>query len=653
MVSLKDIYLSFGANEIFQGISFDIHEKDKIGLVGRNGVGKSSLLKILVGELKPDSGQIAKMRELTIGYLPQHLPVVDTTTVLNEAMKAFDHVLKLERQLDDLTAQLKLRTDYESKEYLALVDRVEHLTHQLAALNADTIEQQAIKTLLGLGFTQEDLQRPTSEFSGGWRMRIEIAKLLLQKPKLLLLDEPTNHLDIESIIWLEQFLKQYKGAIVLISHDRRFLDSVTNRTIEIVRGKIYDYPVSYSKFVELRKQRIEYQRSQYENQLKKIRQTEQFIQRFRYNAHKASQVQSRLKQLEKTELVEIDEIDTDSINFRFLPAPRSGDIVVELKNVSKSFDSKQVLQNIDLTVTRGEKIAFVGKNGEGKTTLVRIIIGELDCQGQRKIGHNVQIGYYAQNQEHLLDKKLTVYQTIEKAAPFGYSQSQLRGILANFLFTGDDLDKKVEILSGGEKARLALATMVLKPYNLLILDEPTNHLDIYAKQVLKKALNQFDGTLIIVSHDREFLSGLVNTVYEVKNHRIKQYKGGIDFFLSQKKLSDFYDFEKTLTNASSESKQQKSKEQKLSENKQLYLRRKELQRKINSLQKKISGLENQIEILEEKIRNIERQFANPNNVTEKHYQEYSSLKQQVSALMSEWERLNEQLEEKQKELELL
>ncbi len=649
MLSLRDISLSFGSHRVFDGIGFDVGSNDKIGLVGKNGQGKTSLLRLINGELKPDSGVITKAKDLTIGYLPQHITVEDTTTVLEETLKAFDYVKKLEKQFAELSAELENRTDVQSEQYLKLADRLAHIGELLQIYEADKIEQYARQTLKGLGFTEEDFRRPTAEFSGGWRMRIEIAKLLLRRPKLMLLDEPTNHLDIVSIVWLEQFLKDYKGAIILISHDVRFLNAVTNRTIEVSNGKIYDYPVPFDQYLKLRQQRIEHQRAQYENQQKQIRQTERFIERFRYKATKAAQVQSRIKQLEKMEQIEIDQLDTSTIRFAFPPAPRSGDIVVELRGLSKSYGQHKVLENIDFILERGEKVAFVGKNGAGKTTLARIIVGELDYSGLRKIGHNVRIGYFAQNQEQQLDPDKTVYQTLEQVAPFGTSESQLRAILGSFLFSDDDVTKKVGVLSGGEKARLALARLVLQPYNLLVLDEPTNHLDIYAKQVLKQALQQYNGTVIVVSHDRDFLKDLVNTVYEFKNRKIRQYKGDIDFFLEQKRVEDFHQFELKQVLTANKKQEKNITDQKL-QRKQQYQQRKQLQREINRLEKTIARLEEQIEQTEKQIAELEQAFHNPQNATQENLSKYQSLKKLYDELLEQWEQASEHLEQAREKL---
>ena len=641
MISLKNITLWFGSRNIFDDISIEIADNDKIGLTGKNGEGKSTLLKVISGEIKPDSGTVSFSNQTTIGYLPQHLDFSDTTTVLEEALKAFEEIKQLETEYETLNAKLEEFTDYTSPEYIKLATKLSDISERLHILEAGKTGQYAIQMLKGLGFKDSDLHRKTSEFSGGWRMRIEIAKILLKQPGLLLLDEPTNHLDIESIIWLEDFLKSYKGAIILISHDIRFLNSITKRTIEISKGKIYDYPVPYSQYKELRKQRIEHQKAVYENQLRKIKQTERFIERFRYKATKASQVQSRVKQLEKLELPEIDEEDTKTIHFTFPPAPRSGDIVVELESLSKSYGDHDVLKDIDFVLERGEKVAFVGKNGEGKTTLARIIVGDLDYTGKRKIGHNVKIGYFAQNQEQTLNPQKTVLGTVIEVSPPDMTEAALRTVLGNFLFSEDDIDKKVSVLSGGEKARLALACMVLQPYNLLVLDEPTNHLDIYAKERLKAALNHYNGSLIIVSHDRDFLKGLVNTVYEFRNKSVKQYKGDIDFFLEQKRAENFYELEKQQIKKKSESSlPQNDKELK----KQIYQKRKELQRKINKLEKEIADIESRIENTEIEIETLEQKFSTAENIENEMFDKYNNLKKQLEDLMEKWEETNTELE---------
>ena len=647
MISVNNVSLWFGSRQIFNKISFKISPDDKIGLTGKNGQGKSTLLKLLTKELSPDEGNLFFTKDIKIGYLPQHLTVSDTTHVLAEALKAFDEVKRLEAEYEQLNRLLEQTTNYQSKEYEKTVLRLAEISERLHILEANKTEQYTIKTLLGLGFEEKDLKRPTSEFSGGWRMRIEIAKLLLAHPDLLLLDEPTNHLDIESIIWLENFLKNYSGAVVLISHDTRFLDAVTQRTMEISNGKIYDYPVTYTEYKKLRKQRIEYERMKYENELKKIKQTERFIERFRYKATKASQVQSRIKQLEKTELPEMEEEDHSTIHFSFPEAPRSGDIVVELTGITKKYGALTVLKEVDFLLERREKVAFVGKNGEGKTTLAKIIVGELDFEGNRKIGYNVATGYFAQNQETRLEASKTVLQTVIDAAPPDMTEAQLRTILGNFLFSDDDITKKVSVLSGGEKARLALACMVLKRHNLLVLDEPTNHLDIYAKDRLKKALQQFNGSLIIVSHDRDFLKGLVHTVYEFRHKGIKQYKGDIDFFLTQKKAADFYEFEKD--NISGKSSRQKPKETK--EGKQLYMERKQWQKQLNKLQKQIQNTETEIEKTENALNELESKFNHPEQLKEADFQAYNEKKQALEDLMEQWETLNSEYEALSKKFE--
>ncbi|MFQ3579704.1 MAG: ABC-F family ATP-binding cassette domain-containing protein, partial [Bacteroidales bacterium] len=499
MISLNNITVRFGAFELFSGISFMINQRDRIGLVGKNGAGKSTLLKLISGEFSPSEGNISKPSEISIGYLPQQLILQNNNnSVLEEAKLAFSEFLKLQEELDELNIKISTATDFENEEYLKAIERISFLTEHLSIHGLNSIEADTEKVLKGLGFSSEDLKRKVTEFSGGWRMRIELAKILLKNPDLLLLDEPTNHLDIEAIQWLEEFIADYRGAVVVISHDRAFLDNVTTRTIELNLGKIYDYKVSYSQFKELQQERIKQQLASYENQQKLIKDTEEFIERFRYKATKANQVQSRIKQLEKLEIIEVDELDNSRLNIKFAPAPRSGDVVVETKDLTKYYGDKLVLKDINLVVERGEKIAFVGRNGEGKTTLSRIITGELDYEGVLKIGHNVKIGYFAQNQDELLNPELTVFETLDKVA-VGDIRTKLRDILGAFLFSGEDIEKKVKVLSGGEQSRLSLAKLLLEPYNLLVLDEPTNHLDMRSKDILKDALKKFDGTLILVS----------------------------------------------------------------------------------------------------------------------------------------------------------
>ena len=536
MISINNLSVEFSAKSLFDNINYVINKKDKIALVGKNGAGKSTMLKIIAGLQQPTSGNVAVPRDITIGYLPQQMTLNDTMSVIDEVRSAFAHIDKLKERLDQYNEELATRTDYESESYQELIENMTTLTERLAMEESENAEAEIEKTLIGLGFTRNDFNRPTSEFSGGWRMRIELAKLLLRRPDVLLLDEPTNHLDIESIQWLESFLIQKADAVVLVSHDRAFIDNVTNRTIEISMGKIYDYSVNYSKFVELRKERIEQQMRAYQNQQKQIQDTEEFIERFRYKATKSVQVQSRIKQLAKIERIEVDEVDTSHLNLKFPPAPRSGDYPIIADNVGKAYGDHQVFDNATFTIKRGEKVAFVGKNGEGKSTLVKCIMGEIPFTGNLKIGHNVKIGYFAQNQAQLLDGEISVFDTIDRVA-VGDIRTKIRDILGAFMFGGEASDKKVKVLSGGEKTRLAMIRLLLEPVNLLILDEPTNHLDMKTKDILKQAIKDFDGTVIVVSHDREFLDGLVEKVYEFGGGQVKECLGGIYDFLEKKKLA--------------------------------------------------------------------------------------------------------------------
>ena len=526
MIAIQNLTVEFSAVPLFNNINYVINPRDRIALVGKNGAGKSTMLKIIAGLQNPTAGSVAVPSDTTIGYLPQQMKLADETTLVQEVRKAFSHIDAMQAHLDRMNQELAERTDYESEAYQRLIDSVTFLTDRLAIEQTENHEAEMEKTLLGLGFVRTDFDRPTSEFSGGWRMRVELAKLLLQHPDVLLLDEPTNHLDIESIQWLEQFLKQKAKAVVLVSHDRAFIDNVTNRTIEISCGRIYDYAVNYSKFVELRRERIEQQTRAYQNQQKEIADTEAFIERFRYKATKAVQVQSRMKQLAKIERIEIDEVDTSHLNLRFPPAPRSGDYPVIADNVGKAYGDHQVFDHATFTISRGEKVAFVGKNGEGKSTLVKCIMGEIPFSGHLKIGHNVKIGYFAQNQAQLLDESVSVFDTIDRVAT-GDIRLKIRDILGAFMFGGEASDKKVGVLSGGEKTRLAMIRLLLQPVNLLILDEPTNHLDMPSKDVLKQAIKDFDGTVIVVSHDREFLDGLVEKVYEFGGGKVRECLGGI------------------------------------------------------------------------------------------------------------------------------
>lgn len=536
MISVRNITVEFNATKLLDDISYTINRRDRIALVGKNGAGKSTMLKIIAGLQNPTSGAVAVPNDTTIGYLPQQMEVADSTTLADEVRKAFGHIADMHRRLDDMNARLSERTDYESEAYAKLIDEVTTLSERIAMEESENHEAEMERTLTGLGFLRTDFDRPTAEFSGGWRMRIELAKLLLRHPDVLLLDEPTNHLDIESIQWLENFLMTKAQAVVLVSHDRAFIDNVTNRTIEISLGHIYDYAVNYSKFLGLRKERIEQQQRAYANQQKMIQDTEEFIERFRYKATKSVQVQSRIKQLAKIERIEVDEVDTSHLNLRFPPAPRSGDYPLIVDNVGKAFGDHQVFDNATFTLKRGDKVAFVGKNGEGKSTLVKCIMGQLEHTGVLKIGHNVKIGYFAQNQAQLLDGDLTVFDTIDRVA-VGDIRLKIRDILGAFMFGGEASDKKVKVLSGGEKTRLAMIRLLLEPVNFLILDEPTNHLDIPTKEILKQAVKDFTGTVIVVSHDRQFLDGLVDKVYEFGGGKVRECLGGIYEFLEKKKLS--------------------------------------------------------------------------------------------------------------------
>lgn len=542
MIAIQNLKVEFSAKSLFDNVNYVINRRDRIALVGKNGAGKSTMLKIIAGLQNPTSGTVAVPSGVTIGYLPQQMKLADETTLLQEVRKAFSHIDDMQRRLDALNTELASRSDYESEAYQKIIDEVSLLNENLAMEQSENHDAEMERTLLGLGFVRSDFNRPTSEFSGGWRMRVEIAKLLLGHPDLLLLDEPTNHLDIESIQWLEQFLATKAKAVMLVSHDRAFIDNVTNRTIEISCGKIYDYAVNYSKFVELRKERIEQQTRAYLNQQKEIADTEAFIERFRYKATKAVQVQSRMKQLAKIERIEIDEVDNSHLSLRFPPAPRSGDYPIIADNVGKAYGNHQVFDHATFTIRRGEKVAFVGKNGEGKSTLVKCIMGEIPYTGTLKIGHNVQIGYFAQNQAQLLDESVTVFDTIDRVAT-GDIRTRIRDILGAFMFGGEASDKKVKVLSGGEKTRLAMIRLLLQPVNLLILDEPTNHLDMRTKDVLKQAIKEFNGTVIVVSHDREFLDGLVEKVYEFGGGKVRECLGGIYEFLEKKKISSLQELE--------------------------------------------------------------------------------------------------------------
>jgi ATP-binding cassette subfamily F protein 3 len=636
MISVDQLSIEFGGFQLFKDVSFVVNPKDRIGLVGKNGAGKSTLLKVFMGIQPATKGNISIPPDISLGYLPQNMICRDSRTVFDEAREAFSEVLKLDEEIKKLNTQLSERTDYESPEYLKIIHKLTEASDRYQLLGGGSIEANIEQTLIGLGFKASDFLRQTSEFSGGWRMRIELAKILLQKPSVLLLDEPTNHLDIEAIQWFEDFLKDYPGAVVLISHDRAFLDNITKRTVEISLGKIYDYNAAYSKFEILRKERREQQQASYKNQKKLIDETEDFIERFRYKATKAVQVQSRIKQLEKIDRIEVDEEDNSAMNIKFPPAPRSGDLVVRTKGITKTYGDLTVFSDIDLTVQRGEKISFVGRNGEGKTTLSRIIVGDLDYSGELKIGHNVSVGYFAQNQDELLDENKTVFQTIDDIA-VGEVRLKIRDILGAFLFSGEDIDKKVKVLSGGERSRLAMAKLLLKPYNLLVLDEPTNHLDLRSKDILKSALKNYEGTLIIVSHDREFLDDLVEKVIEFRDQKIKEHIGGIYEFLRKRKLENLKEIER-------KQKQIKTNSTKsVSDSKQTYIERKEFDKKIRKAESNVSDSEEKIEKLEVEIEKINELLSDPDKMNEDPslFTSYDKLKKQLEAEMHKWEELTE------------
>jgi len=640
MISVDQLVVSFGGFELFKGISLLVSPKDRIGLVGKNGAGKSTLLKILAGLQQPNEGVVSVPTDVRLGYLPQHMEVFDGRTVFEEAITSFEEILDLERRIEEINHQIATRTDYESAEYHRLLDHVTEFNDRFHMLGGNNFEAEVERTLIGLGFKRTDFTRQTSEFSGGWRMRIELAKILLKRPDVFLLDEPTNHLDIESIQWLEDFLKNYNGAVVLVSHDRAFLDAVTNRTVEITLGRIYDFKSNYSKYLILRKELKETQMAAYVNQQKMIEDTENFIARFRYQATKAVQVQSRVKALDRLERLEVDDEDNSALRIKFPPALRSGTVVAEAKELSKNYGKLHVLHKIDLIIERGEKVAFVGKNGEGKTTLARVIMNELEFQGEMKLGHNVKIGYYAQNQANLLDEELTVFETIDRIA-VGEIRTKIRNILGGFMFSGDDVDKKVKVLSGGERSRLAMVKLMLEPVNLLVLDEPTNHLDMRSKEILKQALIDYDGTIIVVSHDRDFLEGLVNCVYEFRDKKVKQHLGGIYDFLRRKKMESMKELEKKDLTLSQEVKVQKSEDaDKLS-----FDERKEINKNISRLEKNIEKTEQDILTLEKKIDEMDGLLAETDGSDPEIFKKYDRMKKDLENKMYEWEIQTEELEE--------
>ena len=640
MISLDNLSISYGGWTLFDGISFMINPKDRIGLVGKNGAGKTTLLRVITGEQQPTEGAVTINGECTIGYLPQQMRVADTTSLIEETAKAFDVVLQIEADIERLTNEIASRTDYDSADYEELIHRLNVANDRYHILGGDTREADIERTLLGLGFKRSDFQRPTKEFSGGWRMRIELAKLLLKRPSIFLLDEPTNHLDIESIQWLEEYLKNYNGAVLLISHDRAFLDNVTTRTIELSLGKVYDYKVPYSKFVVLRAERRQQQMAAYENQQRLIEKTEEFIEKFRYKPTKSNQVQSRIKQLEKLERIEVDEEDLSRLNIKFPPAPRSGQIVAEIKGVGKAFGPKRIFSGAEFTIERGQKIALVGRNGEGKTTFARMLLGELEpTEGEIKLGANVNIGYYAQNQDDLMDGEFTVFDTLDRVA-VGDIRTRLRDILGAFLFRGEDIEKKVKVLSGGERSRLAMARLMLEPYNLLILDEPTNHMDMRSKDILKNAIQKYDGTVVVVSHDREFLDGLVDRIYEFRDGGVREYLGDIWYFLEKRKIESLSEIERHDRPTTSESKTTGDN----STGKLSYEQKKEQEKLLRKLRKAVETIESELADVEKEIAQYDARFAVATEYNADEYAKYNALKERYDHLMHEWEKASYELE---------
>ena len=654
MISVEGLCVEFSAKPLFTNASFVVNDRDRIALVGKNGAGKSTLLKILCGLQQPTSGVVSVPTDATIGYLPQVMNLQDDTTVREEAQKAFSYIREMKERIDQMNQQLAERTDYESDDYLALVERFtqEHERYQM--MGADNYEAEIERTLIGLGFVRTDFERPTSEFSGGWRMRIELAKILLQKPDVLLLDEPTNHLDIESIQWLEQFLAQSAKAVVLVSHDRAFINNVSNRTLEISCGRVIDYKVKYDEYVVLRKERREQQMRAYENQQKEMADMRQFIERFRYQATKAVQVQQKIKQLEKMVPIEIDEVDNSAMHLKFPPCLRSGDYPVICEDVKKRYGEHTVFSQVNLTIKRGEKVAFVGKNGEGKSTLVKCIMGEIPFDGNLKIGHNIQIGYFAQNQAQLLDESLTVFQTIDYVAK-GDIRLRINDILGAFMFGGEASDKKVKVLSGGERSRLAMIRLLLEPVNLLILDEPTNHLDMPSKDVLKEAIKAFDGTAIIVSHDREFLDGLVSKVYEFGGGRVREHLGGIYDFLQAKQISELSELGKGNNYSQGGTAAVPGREQnspkvgtsaEMPSKSQSYAEKKEVQKKLRKAERAVEESERKISDMERRLKELDGLLMNPANASNMELvTEYTTIKKSLDEEVERWERLSEELEQ--------
>lgn len=649
MISINGLTVAYGGYTLLDSIDFHISEKDKIGLVGKNGAGKSTIMKLICGLQSPTSGSIDKPNDLRIGNLPQIMEHHKGRTVMEETLTAFDHITEIQAELDSVNARLAERTDYESDEYLSLINRLNDLTDAMAMTQSEPPEVLAQKTLLGLGFKDEDFGRKTETFSQGWNMRIELAKILLSEPDVLLLDEPTNHLDIESIEWLEDYLKSHRGSLLLVSHDRRFLDTVTNRTVEIMLGHIHDYKVPYSKYVELRKERLAQQMAAYENQQKMIEKTEDFINRFRYKPTKSNQVQSRIKQLEKLDRVEIDETDNVTLTVKFPPAPRSGDVVFKGKDLTVGYPEKVVFRNAEIEVRRGEKVALIGRNGEGKTTLMRVIMGELQpISGEAKTGYNVSIGYYSQNQEDILDRNLTVWETLDNIA-VGDVRNKLRDILAQFLFRGEDIDKKVSVLSGGERARLGMAKFMLQPYNVLALDEPTNHMDIKSKDILKQALKAYDGTLIVVSHDRDFLEGLVDKMYEFRDGKVKEHLGSVHEFLEERKIENLQELERRFSpkvSAVPDAKNEVDSVRKEQAQKEFEQRRSD-SKEIRRIRHRVEFLESEIGKVEARMKDIEKILSNPgpgDDIMELT-RTYLEDKRELDHKTSEWESLMEKIDE--------
>ena len=649
MISVEKLQVEFGAKPLFEEVTYVINKKDRIALVGKNGAGKSTMLKILAGLQTPTGGNVAIPKEVTIGYLPQVMKLSNMRTVLEEAEQAFDHISDLQAKIEQMNCELAERTDYDSESYHQLIEKFTHDNERFLMMGGTNYHAEIERTLQGLGFSRSDFDRPTSEFSGGWRMRIELAKLLLRRPDVLLLDEPTNHLDIESIQWLESFLSNHCNAVILVSHDRAFINNVTTRTIEISCGRVYDYKVKYDEYVKMRAERREQQLRAYENQQKEIQDTKDFIERFRYKPTKAVQVQSRIKQLEKIIPIEIDEVDNSALRLKFPPSVRSGDFPVICEGVGKSYGNHVVFENADLTIRRGEKVAFVGKNGEGKSTLVKCIMGDIPFDGNLKIGHNVQIGYFAQNQAQLLDENLTVFDTIDYVAQ-GDIRLRIKDILGGFMFGGEASEKKVKVLSGGERSRLAMIRLLLEPVNLLILDEPTNHLDMRSKDVLKEAIAEFDGTVIVVSHDREFLDGLVTKIYEFGGGKVREHLGGIYDFLQKKKIDSLNELQRADTAGSPDNKNgnasataEKSGE---SAGKLTYEQQKEQAKKLKKLEKAVADCETRIEKIEAQIAELEVQMATPEGASDmKLYERHTALKRQLDEVVEQWEQASEDLED--------